>query len=145
MFPDDEITVIETNLLEGNEVNIFNGTAFLYDFKAGDFVYRNGAPILLEGKAALKAWIEKCIRTIKFKAIVHNELEYGLQIEDLIGSVFDVDFVRAEIEREVSEALLRNPYITNIESFNFVVDGSELQADISLNTIYDGDVLEVSL
>ena len=145
MFPDDEIVVVDTSLTEENELDVFNGKAFLYDFKTGDFVYKNGAPVLLEGKEALKAWVEKCIRTVKFKAIVHKDLEYGPQIEDLIGSVFDVDFVRAEIEREVSEALLRNSYITNIESFNFVVDGSELQADISLNTVYDGDVLEVSM
>ena len=144
MFPDDEI-VVDTSLIEESELNVFNGKAFLYDFKTGDFVYKNGAPVLLEGKEALKAWVEKCIRTVKFKALVHKDLEYGPQIEDLIGSVFDVDFVRAEIEREVSEALMRNPYITNIESFNFVVDGSELQADISLNTVYDGDVLEVSM
>ena len=145
MFPDDEIVIPDTSFIEENELNVFNGKAFLYDFKTGDFVYKNGAPVLLEGKEALKAWIEKCLRTVKFKALVHRELEYAPQIEDLIGSVFDVDFVRAEIEREVSEALLRNPYITNIESFNFVVDGSELQADISLNTLYDGDVLEVSI
>ena len=145
MFPDDEIIEVDVSLIEENELNVFNGKAFLYDYKAGDFVYKNGAPVLLEGKEALKAWIEKCLRTVKYKALVHRELEYAPQIEDLIGSVFDVDFVRAEIEREVSEALLRNPYITNIESFEFTVNDSELQADISLSTVYDGNVLEVSI
>lgn len=145
MFPDDSEVLNNASLVvEGNE-NAFNGKAFLYDFEKGDFVYHNGTPVLLEGKEALKAWIEKCIRTVKFKAAVHKNLDYGPQIEDLIGSVFDNDFIQAEIEREVSDALLKNPYILNINDFSFEIEGSKLSATITITTIYDNEPLEVTI
>lgn len=132
MFPvDDEIFIVNEPTAEDPQ-NFFNGKAFLYDYAAGDFVYRNGAPVLLEGKEALEAWIEKCLRTVKFKALVHKDLEFGPNLEDLIGSSFDRDFVKAEIERECSEALLKNTYITRIDSFEFEVSDDKLTANITL-------------
>lgn len=144
MFPDDE-EVVNEGLTDEDGAIPFDGKAFLYDYKKNDFVLRNGAPVLLEGKEALKAWIEKCIRTVKFKAAVHKNLDYGPQIEDLIGSVFDNDFIQAEIEREVSDALLKNPYILNINDFTFEIEGSKLSATITITTIYDNEPLEVTI
>lgn len=140
MFPDEELLEENISLTEENGIEIFNGKAFLFDFKVGDFVYKNGAPIVVEGKEALKVWIEKCIRTVKFRAIVHKNLEYGPQIDDLIGSSFDIDFIKAEIDREVSEALLRNAYITGINEFTFELEGDLLTANITVDTIYDEPV-----
>lgn len=144
MFPEeDEVFIVNEPTPEDGQ-NVFDGKAFLYDYAVGDFVYRNGAPVLLEGKEALKAWIEKCLRTVKFKALVHEGLEYGPKIDDLIGSVFPQDFIKAEVEREVSEALLRNTYITGIERFDFEFEGDELTANIAVNTSYD-ESLEVAM
>lgn len=145
MFPDDNKILNETSLTVDGEQNSFNGKAFLYDFKKGDFVYKNGAPVLVEGREALKVWIEKCLRTVRFKAIVHKDLEYGPQIEDLIGSVFDSDFVNAEIERECTEALLRNPYIVSVDSFTFEMEGDKMTANITITDVYETGVLEVSI
>lgn len=144
MFPEDELNINESLITE-NEENIFSGKAFLYDFEKGDFIYKNGSPILVEGREALQVWIEKCLRTMRFKALVHKNLEYGLNIEDLIGSVFDTDFVNAEIERECREALLKNPYIKSIEDFTFVMDGDKLTATISIRDRYGNDSWEVSV
>lgn len=144
MFPDDDLEYIVDGELADEGLNIFDGKAFLFDFETGDFVYKNGAPILLEGKEALKAWIEKCIRTVKYRAIVHSDLEYGPQIDDLIGSVLPTDFVKAEIEREITEALLRNPFITSVVDFSFEVEGSRLIANLTVNSTYDDEVLEVN-
>ena len=145
MFPDDEIEVVDISLTEENELNVFNGKAFLFDYKTGDFVYKNGAPVLLEGKEALKAWIEKCLRTTKNKAAIHRDLDYGPNIEDLIGSSFDRDFVKAEIDRECRESLLKNPYITRIDSLEFEIFDDELIANITITTTYDTIRLEVNM
>lgn len=143
MFPEITEEQIQTNI-ELNEKSAYYGKAFLFDFKTGDFVYKNGAPVILEGKPALKAWIEKCIRTVKYRAAVHKNLEYGPLIDDLIGSTHPTDFVKAEIEREIKEALLRNPYITSVVDFSFEVDGSKLTANLTVNSTYDNEALEVN-
>lgn len=144
MFPEDDLEyVIENEPAEENS-NVFNGKAFLYDFNIGDFVYKNGSPVLLEGKEALKMWIEKCLRTVKFRAMVHRDLDYGPNIDDLVGSYLPTSFVQAEIEREVTEALIRNPYINEIDDFEFSVDGDELHVSLTVLSIYDNEPLEVA-
>lgn len=144
MFPDEDLEYIIDGELTDEGESIFNGKAFLFDFETGDFIYKNGAPIAVEGKEALREWIKKCIRTIKYRAAVHKDLEYGLNIDDLIGSELPTDFLKAEIEREVTDALLKNTYITSIENFTFDIDGSRLIANLTVNSIYDDEVIEVS-
>lgn len=147
MFPEDvkEYIANEDIAIAREEAHQFNGRAFLFDFEKGDFIYHNGAPMVVEGKEALKVWIEKCIRTIKFRASVHRGVEYGPKIDDLLGSASPTSFVKSEIEREVTEALLRNPYITAVENFYFEVDSTLLNVFLTVRTLYDDDSLEVSI
>ncbi len=39
------------------------GKSFLFDFKAGDFVVRDGKLVECDGMDAIKVWIEKILRT----------------------------------------------------------------------------------
>lgn len=127
MFPDIELTE------EQEETAFpFNGKAFLYDFEKGDFIYKNGAPVIVEGKSAVIAWIEKIIRTEKFRFNVHKDVEYGVTIEDLIGGRFPREFTESEIEREITEALLKNSYILNVSEWSFEYSGSTLIISFSV-------------
>lgn len=121
MFP--EIDLIEEETQDGYS---FNGKSFLYAFEKGDFVYKNGAPVIVEGKAALKVWIEKVIRTEKFRFNVHKDTDYGVTIEDLIGGKFPRAFAESEVMREVTEALLKNPYILDVSEWSFEYEGSTM-------------------
>lgn len=122
MFP--YLTTIE-ELEQTQTTREFNGKSFLFDFKMNDFIYSNGNPIIVEGKEALKVWIEKMIRTEKFRFAVHKDIEYGITIDDLIGSVHPREFIESEMEREITEALLTNPYIESIDNWAFEYAGSK--------------------
>ncbi|MEG0259174.1 MAG: DUF2634 domain-containing protein [Lysinibacillus sp.] len=121
MLPENELNI--EALVEAPSI-IFDGKAFLYDYKKQDFVYRNGAPVVLTGRRALEAWIEKVIRTTRFKYAVHDDIAYGINIEDLIGSSFPKYLVESEVEREITEALLANDYIERVSEWGFEFDGS---------------------
>lgn len=129
MFP--EMNLIEE---EQQETYSFNGKSFLYDFKNGDFVYKNGAPVIVEGKAALLVWIEKVIRTEKFRFNIHRDIDYGVTIEDLISGQFPRAFTESELEREITEALLKNKYILDVSGWAFEYEGSTLIISFAVTT-----------
>lgn len=131
MFP--EIELLEE---EQEETFQFNGRSFLYDFEKGDFVYKNGAPVVVEGKAALLMWAEKVIRTEKFRFNVHKGIDYGVKIEDLIGGRFPRAFAESEIMREITEALLKNEFIFDVSEWSFDYSDAQLIISFYMETAY---------
>lgn len=98
------------------------GKTFLYDFKKGDFVIKDGRLVEVEGKEAIKVWIEKILRTEKFKFEIYKENEgideYGISIKDLIqGKKIPQFFLQSELRREIEEALKKHSEIDRIEDF----------------------------
>lgn len=128
MFPADTQTYLqneEDSLIE-NETFAFNGRTFLYDFKKGDFVIRDGKLVEVTGQKAVEAWLEKLIRTEKFRFNVYEDVEYAVTLEELIGSIWPRGFVEAEIKREITEAALSNTYIENLIDWSFERESSYL-------------------
>lgn len=121
MFP--EITELEFDVEEVTESYVPMGKSYLYDFKRGEFVIRNGKQIEVFGKDALKVWIEKVLRTEYGRFCIYKNEEYGVVLEDLIGSNHPQSFVESEIKREVTLALLRHQDIIAIEQWSFTRDG----------------------
>lgn len=121
--------------------------SFLFDFKKGDFVKDDGKLIRITGKEALKQWIEKTIRTERYRYRVYlddqgNEVEeYGTTIEDLIGTNYPRSFVEAELEREITESLTNHYAINNIQNWRFERDDST-GAMISFEVVTDDEVFE---
>jgi len=106
------------------------GKSFMFDFKKGDFVLLNGKLVSTQGIEALKVWIEKILRTEKFRFQVYTkdgrQDEYGVTLEDLIiGKNYPLKFFQAEVRREVTTALLRHPLIQSITKWT-VVKGNPL-------------------
>lgn len=134
MFPDDVDDFLENEEQEiTNASASFNGRTFLYDFEKGDFVYKNGALVEVVGVAALRIWIEKVIRTEKFKFNIYMNEDgstetnrYGVALEDLTGSSFPAGFIESEMRRELTEAIMVNTYIEELTDWSFVREGSKL-------------------
>lgn len=118
------------------------GKSFLFDFKKGDFVMKDGKLVVLEGIEALKMWIVKVIRTEKFRFRIYentgfeDDEQYGVMLEDLIGSNFDREFIEAEIEREVTEALLLHEYIISVDEWQFERNSKKMTVSFAVTT-YD--------
>ncbi|AOY76690.1 DUF2634 domain-containing protein [Clostridium formicaceticum] len=97
------------------------GKSFLYDFKKGDFVMKDGRLVVVEDVEAVKVWIEKLLRTEKFKFKIYKEEdadEYGVTVRKLIlGKKFPAFFLQSELKREISEALAKHTKIEKVENF----------------------------
>ncbi|MGG2053110.1 DUF2634 domain-containing protein [Lysinibacillus pakistanensis] len=145
MFPADVQTYLTNEDMEISErdARTFNGTTFLYDFKKGDYVYRNGAPIIVQGQKALEIWIEKVIRTERFKFKIYDNVEYGVTIEDLIGSNLPYSFLDSEMKRELTESILKNPFIENLSEWKFEREGSLWTITFTVESVYGSFEMEV--
>lgn len=145
MFPDDISEYINNEEMINENTNpTFNGKSFLYDFKKGDFIYKNGAPVEVDGIKAIQIWIEKVIRTERFKFNVYKDVNYGITLEDLIGSSLPKDYIKSEMIRELEESILTNPYIEELKDWSFVVDGSEWTISFTVITKTD-EVFEMGV
>ncbi|WP_413362217.1 DUF2634 domain-containing protein [Lysinibacillus sp. 3P01SB] len=127
MFPENVQEYLEEEeVILMDTAPTYNGKAFLYDFKKGDFILENGKLVQVEGLEALKIWIEKLLRTEKFRFKIYEDVEYCVTIEDLIGGVWPPGFVEAELRREITEAAITNPYIEDLIEWKFERDSSYL-------------------
>ena len=133
MFPQTEINVPEENIAETS-----NGTkTYLFDFFKGDFVVRDGKLVECDGIEAIRVWIEKIIRTEKWRFPIYNGTEYGCHLEDLIiGNNYTVEFVESELKREIEEALLLNPQISTVSGFSLERDANSITVTLE---VYIGD------
>jgi len=144
MFPDYEPKIsIENNETETS----VNGKSFLFDFSTGDFIVKDGKMQVTEGLEALKVWVQKILKTEKFKFKIYETGEvdeYGATLLDLVNSGHSRAFIQAEIQREITEALKRNSEILSIDSFNFSRDKRTLIVNFEVNSIYGTIEQEVS-
>lgn len=145
MFPEDISNYInDEEVINENTTLTFNGKSFLYDFKKGDFIYKNGAPIEVDGIKAIQIWIEKVIRTERFKFNVYDGINYGITLEDLIGSNLPKGYIESEMKRELEESILNNPYIEELINWSFIVDGSQWIVGFTVITNSD-EVIEMGV
>ena len=137
MFPADVQTYLmdEDTAIQENEAFAFNGKAFLYDYKKGEFVLEDGKMVAVTGIKAVEAWIEKLIRTEKFRFNVYENVDYAVTIEELIGSIWPRGFVEAEIKREITEAALSNTYIEALTDWKFKREDSYLYIEFTYHTV----------
>jgi hypothetical protein len=111
------------------------GKSFLYDFDKKDFVLKDGKMVEIYGVDVLKQWITKVLKTERFRFRIYDDVEYGVTIEDLIGSNFPRAFVEAEIKREVTTSLLRHTHIQTVEEWSFERDGGWMKVNFSVGTV----------
>ena len=71
---------------------------------------------IVEGKEAIKVWIWNCLKTQRFRYPIYS-WDYGTDLEQYIGQTVSEEFLNADCEDEIREAMLVNPYITDIEDF----------------------------
>lgn len=116
------------------------GKSFKFDFEKGDFVLKDGRVVKTENVEALKIWIEKVIRTEKFRFKIYEGTEYGITLEDLIGQSLPRDLVESELKRELKDALEIHFMIQSISNIVAVRDGSKLNISFEVNLV-DGNSL----
>lgn len=128
------------------ETSTARGKSFLFDFSEGDFVAQDGKLENIEGLESLKVWIQKILRTEKFKFKIYDTGEvnqYGVTLLDLVNRGYPRAFIESEIQREVTEALQRNAEIKEVSGFSFARETRGLRVAFNVNSIYGPDSSEV--
>lgn len=133
MFPEEEFIFNESTIKESNS------NSFAFDFTKGDFVLKDGKLIEVDKLEALKVWITKALKTEKYKFKIYDSYEYGTSIKDLISGGYSFDFVKVELEREITEAIKSNPYVTSVGGFSFLRDSRGIICNFRVESNF-GDV-----
>lgn len=132
------ITPQQNNYIENLSNKASNGgKSFSFDFSTGDFNVVDGKLQEINNIEALKLWIEKVIKTTKYKFKIYDSSDYGItDLKELITSGFPLQFIQAEIEREVKETLLKNSNIKTVQNFEFERNKRLLTVKFDCYTIY---------
>jgi len=112
------------------------GKSFKFDFTAGDFILSDGKLVAIKDIEAIKVWVHKILMTEKFKFQIYKRTdgdEYGVTLEDLIGTILPRSFVEAELKREIKEAVTRHPRIASISNLTIERDGNLLKISFKIN------------
>ncbi len=89
-----------------------------------------------DGVEAVKQAIYNILNTERYQYIIYS-WNYGVELKDLFG--MPVDYVAAEAERRITEALLQDDRITAVDNFEFEEGRKKLSITFTVHTKY-GDV-----
>ena len=131
IFPFISPEILETE--QSRELSLFR--EYAYDFEHNRLLLRDGNTYLVEGNEALRIWIFKALITERFRYTAYDS-DFGSEIHTLIGSPSHSEIVKSELKRFIIEALMVNPYISEISDFVFTQTKSGLQVEFTCTTVY---------
>lgn len=107
-----------------------------WDFKRQTFQYGpNGAHIVVTGNEALKIWIRKALMVERYRFRAYFD-DYGAELERFIGTVPNDTAAGNQVFDYVREALLVNPYITEVTNISAVQEEKQIILTIAVQTVY---------
>lgn len=83
----------------------------------------------IDGLDAVKQSTYKILQTERFKHLIYT-FNYGIELDGLIGAA--PGFIRSELKRRISEALLQDDRIEKIENFKITVNGDSATAEFTV-------------
>lgn len=136
IFPEFE----PTDTQETTTTQVTYGKELAFDFEKGDFIYEDGKPKVVEGIEALKVWIEKAIRTARYRFPIYS-FQYGCELEDIIGLDLPRAVLESEVQRVIKEALIYDDRIEDVRDFIIERGGDWLKVTFTVITTL-GDTLQ---
>lgn len=109
------------------------GKELAFDFAKGDFIYQDGTPKVVKGIEALKVWIEKAIRTARYRFPIYS-WDYGCELEDIIGHDLPRAVLESEIPRIIRETLIIDNRIDDVRDFGIERGGDWLKVTFTVIT-----------
>lgn len=80
---------------------------------------------LTDGLDAVRQSVYKILQTERYRFFCYSA-DYGVELEGLVGA--DPGFVRSELKRRISEALLQDERISEVNDFSIEIDGDGAKA-----------------
>lgn len=108
--------------------------SWLFDFDTGDFVL-DGAGNVVEADG-LTAWVQWCVKAVltqRLAFVVYN-WDYGVDIENVMKQPTRA-VIEAELEKEITEALMTDPRTAEVKNFAFEWSGDELHVNFDIVSV----------
>lgn len=141
MFPEIQanLSQLESVLSETNSDIKPLGKTFLFDYKTGQHILKDGKMIECTSDEAVAQWIEKVLRTAvgKYGVYVVDEItDFGIAIYNYIGEKrLHTGYIASELKREITDQLLNHRYIESVENFEAERNGRTLEITFSVRLI----------
>lgn len=103
--------------------------------------YGNVQDYLVYGKEACRVWSILALNIARGRFEIFSE-DYGCELEDIIGSITDQDYVASEAERMIDECLSENQYINGISNFSLTQSDDLVTCSFTINTVFGDEVME---
>ena len=134
IFPFMNIDEVEVNIENSNsELPMYYEVGWNY-IKDEPFI-ENNEFVIVEGNEAIKVWIYKAIKTARYQYPIYS-WDYGCEISSLIGQKYTKGLTKSEAERYIKEAILINPYVTDVKIIDINFSEDILSVSIQVDTIY---------
>lgn len=129
LYPDIPVLSAETT----SSTPLTYGKELAFDFATGDYIYLDGKPKVLTGIDALKVWIEKAVRTARYRFPIYD-FSYGCELEDIIGYDIPRVVLESEVQRVIREALIYDNRIKDVRDFVIERGGDWLKVSFTVIT-----------
>lgn len=88
----------------------------------------------IDGLAAMQQFVVKAIRTARWRHVIYPD-QYGSEIDMLIGQGFTDAYIRSELPRVITEALIYDERVLAVEDFKIDVGGDEVYTAFTVETV----------
>ena len=133
MFP-----FVDSDTVE-NEQTYYTPREYGMNFETGQLTGK-----IVEGLEALKVWAYLTLQTAERRYYIYS-WEYGHDLESLIGKGYSRDYMATEAERMVRECLTVNPYITDVDNFEFEQKEDHVTLKFMMITDFGDEEVETSV
>lgn len=115
-----------------NELPLFSEMA--YDFTNNCLLKKAGKTYKVYKDEAIKIWIYKALKVKRYAHVAYTRA-YGNEIDNIIGKTIDKSIFEMESQRYITECLMVNPYIQEVNNFYFTYD-EHIEIKFDVTTIY---------
>ncbi len=134
IFPFMNIDEVEVNIENSNsELHMYYEVG--WNYIKDEPLIENNEFVIVEGNEAIKVWIYKAIKTARYQYPIYS-WDYGCEISSLIGQKYTKGLTKSEAERYIKEAILINPYVTDVKIIDINFSEDILSVSIQVDTIY---------
>ena len=117
---------------------------YAFDFSKDEFIVENGRLAIVTQKEAIKVWAYKALITERYRYRAYFD-DYGAELEHFVGTVTNDGAEAIEVFRYIEEALLVNPYITDVNVLGIEQNKKKITLNIELITIYGDTMLGIEV
>ncbi len=86
-----------------------------------------------DGLAAMEQAVYKILNTERYQHLIYS-WDYGVELSGLFGE--PASYVRPELERRVTEALLQDSRVESVDGFEFEISGGTVKAMFTVHTAF---------